>query len=205
MLPLAAYSASRLPGVPDDAGCIQLQPSAAAARDYPQHAAKGSAWLRLPTSGGPSAVRAAELDTWAVELRAAAAAAEADALMATNALLRSTLGEAVFAEATQAATGGGGGPNSVVAGGPSLPRFPPSRTPSAGSGAFPPPAQPGRFPPQQPTPQQPMPQQPVALQPMAQQPMPQALTPQVTQAADGQSIGALLEMNRTLSMRLTRG
>ena len=89
VLPLAAYSFSRLVGVPDRVGCIQLEPDVTSAGG-----SKGSAWIRLPTASAPETQRSTDLDGYFAELCAAKTAAEAVVLANTQALLRSTLGEA---------------------------------------------------------------------------------------------------------------
>ena len=53
-LPLAAHSFQRLQGVPDGAGCIQIEPTSG---QPSSSTTKGAAWLRLPTRHAPQPTR----------------------------------------------------------------------------------------------------------------------------------------------------
>lgn len=139
VLPLSCYAVRMLEGVPDRVGCIELSPDSHHAGAGERH---GRAWLRLPSRAAPEAQRAAELGKRCRELQAARRAAEADALAATRALLRSTLGdsqaEAAMADAMREAAYGNGGGTAAAAAAPPPPQGQPHFPPQAPLRHFPP-------------------------------------------------------------------
>lgn len=97
MLPLSSYELLRLPGVPDAAGCVQLEP-------LPGCADAERAWIRIPSVTGGVTSRVDGLDGWVAALADAKRAADAEAAEATHSLLRMSLGDAAADQALTAAS-----------------------------------------------------------------------------------------------------
>ena len=101
MLPLADYEVTRLHGNPDPAGCLLLQPSNYSELSRSERS-RQRAWIRVQTAFSANAdIRSTEIDMWKSAIENAASEAEGEALEATHALLKASVGESTYSHAVE--------------------------------------------------------------------------------------------------------